>query len=311
MMDSKIETGQENTYLEMIYKLEDDSGTYDDIIARNDPPRAKPNVEAQPYKDYATVKHRRLFFIASATAFASLLTALATLVLVVTIMASRSEVSTGCKRLGECGEKHYRAVTNFDCVSVENSTELMVFGEVFVNQREEFMSDVSAGVLGERRVVPEDVVALAVLASLCVCWFVVECVAVTTGAGLMLSETKLEFSFPCGRLYSYRNLFDPDITWPTGFNSSKGDIGPVGPPGLPGYNSTQGSAGPSGLPGPPGVRGLRGPSGYNGTQGPPGLGASSCVFKTSSSPGTRIHSSATQKVEVTEPNTAKRFCSDY
>lgn len=75
----------------------------------------------------------------------------------------------------------HAAVTNFDRVSVENSAELMIFGEVFVNQREEFMSDVSAGVPGERRVVPEDVVALAVLATLCVRWFVVECVAVTAG----------------------------------------------------------------------------------------------------------------------------------
>lgn len=74
----------------------------------------------------------------------------------------------------------HAAVTNFDCVSVENSAELMIFGEVFVNQREELMSDV-LGVLGEGRVVPEDVVALAVLATLCVRWFVVECVAVTTG----------------------------------------------------------------------------------------------------------------------------------
>ncbi|PFX18571.1 Serine/threonine-protein kinase Nek1 [Stylophora pistillata] len=64
----------------------------------------------------------------------------------------------------------HAAVTNFDCVSVKNSAELMIFGEVFVNQREEFMCDVSAGVRGERRVVPEDVVALAVLATLCVCW---------------------------------------------------------------------------------------------------------------------------------------------
>ncbi len=75
----------------------------------------------------------------------------------------------------------HAAVTNFDSVSVENLAELMIFGEVFVNQREEFMSDVSAGVLGERRVVPEDVGALAVLAILCGRWFVVECVAVTTG----------------------------------------------------------------------------------------------------------------------------------
>ena len=90
-----IEAGQENNYLEMIYKLEDDGGTYDHITPRNDPPQAKPNVEARPYRDYTTMKHHRLFLIAYAIAIASLLTALATLVLVVTMMASRSEVSKG------------------------------------------------------------------------------------------------------------------------------------------------------------------------------------------------------------------------
>ncbi|XP_022808460.1 uncharacterized protein LOC111345444 isoform X2 [Stylophora pistillata] len=98
-MDSKIEVGQENIYFEMESKQKDDAGTYDDIIPRNDPPHAKPNVEAQPCKDFATVKHHRLFFIASAIAVASLLTALATLVLAVAVMASRSEVSTDTSQL--------------------------------------------------------------------------------------------------------------------------------------------------------------------------------------------------------------------
>ena len=94
-MDSKIEVGQENIYFEMESKQEDDGGTYDDIIPRNDPPRAKPNVEAQSFKDSTTLKHHRLFFIASAIAVTSLLTALATLVLAVVMVTSRVEVSTG------------------------------------------------------------------------------------------------------------------------------------------------------------------------------------------------------------------------
>ena len=53
------------------------------------------NVETQPYKDSDTVKHKPLFFIPSAIAVASLLTALATLVLAVAIMTARSEASTG------------------------------------------------------------------------------------------------------------------------------------------------------------------------------------------------------------------------
>ena len=42
------------------------------------------------------------------------------------------------------------------------------------------MPDVSAGVLAERWVVPEDVIALTVLAPLHVCWFIMKCVAVST-----------------------------------------------------------------------------------------------------------------------------------
>nr|XP_058943434.1 collagen alpha-1(XVII) chain-like [Pocillopora verrucosa] len=89
---------------------------------------------------------------------------------------------------------------------------------------------------------------------------------------------------------------------PPGYDGTKGDIGPAGPVGRagpPGYNGTQGPAGPSG---PPGVQGLRGPSGYNGTQGPPGPGASSCVFKTLSSPGMAASSIARQEITATEPN---------
>ena len=95
MMNTKTEVGRENIYFEMESKQEDNTETYDDVVFRKDTPQAKPNVETQPYKDSDTVKHNSLSFIASAIAVASLLTALATLVLAVAIMTARSEASTG------------------------------------------------------------------------------------------------------------------------------------------------------------------------------------------------------------------------
>ena len=89
------------------------------------------------------------------------------------------------------------------------------------------------------------------------------------------------------------------IRGPFGVNGTNGDTGPAGPAGPPGYNGTSGSAGPSGL---AGVQGPRGPPGYNAIQGPPGRGASSCVFKTSSSIGMVASSMTTQEISATEPN---------
>ena len=94
-MNTKTEVGRENIYFEMESKQEDNAETYDEVVFRKDTPQAKPNVETQPYKDSDTVKHNSLSFIASAIAVASLLTALATLVLAVAIMTARSEASTG------------------------------------------------------------------------------------------------------------------------------------------------------------------------------------------------------------------------
>ena len=95
MMDTKIEIGLENISFEMESKQEDNAVTYDSVVFRKDTPQAKPNVETQPYKDSDTVKHNPLFLIASVIAVASLLTALACLILAVAIMTARSEVSTG------------------------------------------------------------------------------------------------------------------------------------------------------------------------------------------------------------------------
>ncbi|XP_066026088.1 uncharacterized protein [Pocillopora verrucosa] len=87
-----------------------------------------------------------------------------------------------------------------------------------------------------------------------------------------------------------KKLENVTITCPLGFNSTKGDIGPAGP------------AGPAGPPGYNGTQGPRGPSGYNGTQGLPGPRASSCVYKTTPSPGMGVGSAARQEVEIKEPN---------
>ena len=94
-MDTKIEVGQENIYFEMESKQEANTETYDDVVFRKDTSQAKLNMDTLSYKDSDTVKHNPLFFIVSAIAVASLLTALATLVLAVAIITARSEVSTG------------------------------------------------------------------------------------------------------------------------------------------------------------------------------------------------------------------------
>ena len=94
-MDTKTEVGRENIYFEMESKQEDHAETCDDLVFRKDTPQAKPKVETQLCKDSDTVKYHLLFLVVSAIAVASLLTALATLVLAVTIITERSEVSTG------------------------------------------------------------------------------------------------------------------------------------------------------------------------------------------------------------------------
>ena len=94
-MDTKTEVGRENIYFEMESKQEDHAERCDNLVFRKDTPQAKPKVETQLCKDSDTVKHHLLFLIVSAIAVASLLTALATLVLAVTIITARSEVSTG------------------------------------------------------------------------------------------------------------------------------------------------------------------------------------------------------------------------
>ena len=74
----------------------------------------------------------------------------------------------------------HAAVTDLDAISVKDFSELVIFGKVLVYQGEEFVSDVGAGVLAKRRVVPEDVTALSVFPFACFGWFVLQCVVVST-----------------------------------------------------------------------------------------------------------------------------------
>ena len=94
-MDTKAEAEQVNVSFEMESKQEDHAKTCEGLVFREDTPKAKPKVETQLCKDSDAVKHYPLFLIVSAIAVASLLTALATLVLAVAIIMARSEVSTG------------------------------------------------------------------------------------------------------------------------------------------------------------------------------------------------------------------------
>ena len=73
---TKIEGGRESVYFEMESKQEDHAETYDDVVFRKDTPQAKPNVKAESYRDPDTVKHHRLFFIASTIAVAFALNSL-------------------------------------------------------------------------------------------------------------------------------------------------------------------------------------------------------------------------------------------
>ena len=77
------------------FEMESKQEDHAETCGEEDTPQAKPKVETQLYKDSDTVKHHPLFLIVSAIAVASLLTALATLVLAVAIITARSEVSTG------------------------------------------------------------------------------------------------------------------------------------------------------------------------------------------------------------------------
>ena len=77
-MDTKTEVGRVNVSFEMESKQEDHAETYDNLVFREDTPKAKPKVETQLYKDSDTLKHHPLLLIVSAIAVASLSTALAT-----------------------------------------------------------------------------------------------------------------------------------------------------------------------------------------------------------------------------------------
>ena len=60
-MDTKAEVEQVNVSFEMESKQEDHAETYDNLVFREDTPKAKPKVETQLCKDSYTVKQHPLF----------------------------------------------------------------------------------------------------------------------------------------------------------------------------------------------------------------------------------------------------------
>ena len=94
LTNNKTEIGQENVYYEMEYKGENEDGTYEKVIVKNESPQERLRERAQPYKDPEEVKSRYFLFVVTAIAIASLLTAAATMVLAFAMTNSRSDVST-------------------------------------------------------------------------------------------------------------------------------------------------------------------------------------------------------------------------
>lgn len=106
LTNSKTEIGQENVYYEMEYKGENEDGTYEKVIVKNESPQERLRERAQPYKDSGEVKSRYSLFVVTAIAIASLLTAAATMVLVFAMTDSRSDVSTTRDSIASfCGKK--------------------------------------------------------------------------------------------------------------------------------------------------------------------------------------------------------------
>ena len=67
----------------------------------------------------------------------------------------------------------HATVTDLDGIAVEDLSEFVVFREVFVYQGEESVTDVSADIFAEWRVVPEDAGTLSVFPFSSRCRFVV------------------------------------------------------------------------------------------------------------------------------------------
>ena len=103
---SKTEVGTENIYFEMESKKETEHGTYDETTDKSKATATKrTSLETfaqgaegrrQPFTDQDTTMFRRMFVITAAVVAVAFLTAVATLVLALTMMISRND-STASK----------------------------------------------------------------------------------------------------------------------------------------------------------------------------------------------------------------------
>ena len=67
----------------------------------------------------------------------------------------------------------HAAVTDLDCVTINDFSKFVVFREVLVYWGKESVSDIGADVFAEWGIVPEDVVPLSVFSVVSRGWFVV------------------------------------------------------------------------------------------------------------------------------------------
>ncbi len=100
---SKIDVGTGNTCFEMESKKETKPGTYDEVAGEIKAPATKricfetfaqgAEKKRQPFTDQETAVSRRMLFITAAVVAVAFLTAVATLVLVLTMTTSRGDSS--------------------------------------------------------------------------------------------------------------------------------------------------------------------------------------------------------------------------
>ncbi|PFX28241.1 collagen alpha-1(XXVIII) chain-like isoform X1 [Stylophora pistillata] len=271
MMDSKIELTQENIYFEMESKQEGEARTYDDLVITNDTPQRKPKVKAQSYKDSDAMKHHRLFFIGSAIAVASFLTAFTTLVLGVVTVTARSEVTSGTASTApSCAVGSGRDDGQEMKVKISKLEEDL---NVTRSQVQKLMIE-----LQTQRKAMENLTVQEQSCSYC-----------TGRPGPQGPRGKIGPPGP------------PGTPGPIGLMGSKGTTGPTGPQG---FNGSRGLPGPRGTPGAMGPRGYNASQGLTGSPGPPGKNAawnvSLCQYKNKKEVAQTAGASANAKVILRE-----------
>ena len=111
---NKTETGEQNLYFEMESKKESEARVYDEPADRNKTPATQgmsfekytqgTEKKIQPSTEPETVMFRRLLFITVAVVTIAFLTAAGTLVIAVTIMISRNDLTASKDSTAVCGK---------------------------------------------------------------------------------------------------------------------------------------------------------------------------------------------------------------